>query len=252
VTVPKGTKALDGSTLAEDYVFDFNTPGPRLVHVTPGDGSTHLTPKQTFEMRFNQPVDPKEVEKATKMTANGKALAFGVERPKADVPMLVKLTPKAPLPLASKIEISVGATLKGLEGPLPAGVSKDTHVETYGPMEVKETSCSRTERKLCAPHGGVFVGLSNRVKYKDFRAHVRVEPALKLSWAKGRDDDDKVEWQSLPLDLPPATTVRVTITAGLKDEYGQVLARDHVATFTTDDEFPGVVIGLQGDVLEAA
>lgn len=252
VTVPKGTKALDGSTLPEDYVFEFKTPGPRLVHVTPGDGSTHLTPKQTFEMRFNQPVDPKEVEKATKMTANGKPLAFGIDRPKADVPMLVKLTPKSPLPLASKIEISVGATLKGLEGPLPAGVSKDTHVETYGPMDVKETSCSRTERKLCAPHGGVFVGLTNRVQYKDFRAHVRVEPALKLSWSKGRSDDDKVEWQSLPLDLPPATTVRVTITAGLKDEYGQVLAKDHVSTFTTDDEFPGVVIGLQGDVLEAA
>lgn len=252
VTVPGATKALDGSVLGKDYVFEFKTPGPRVAHVTPGDGSTHLKPKQTFEVRFNQPVDPKEVQRATKMVANGKSLAFVVERPKPDVPMLVKLVPTAPLPLASKIVISVDATLKGLEGPLPSGVSSDTHVETYGPMEVGETSCSRTEKKLCMPHGGVFVNLSNRVSYKDFRAHVRVEPVIAMKWAKGRNDDDKIEWMNLPLDLPPATTLKVTITAGLKDEYGQVLAKDHVTSLTTDDESPGVVIGLQGEVLEAA
>src|SRR5262249_42653508 len=119
VTVPGATKALDGSTLGKDYAFDFETPGPHVTGVTPGDGSTHLTPKQTFEMRFNQPVDAKEVERATKVVANGKTnVAFSLERPKADVPMLLKLVPKTPLPLASKIEIKIDKSLRGTEGPL--------------------------------------------------------------------------------------------------------------------------------------
>lgn len=254
VTVPGATKALDGSVLGKDYVFDFSTPGPHVAHVTPGDGSTHLTPKQTFEVRFNQPVDIKEVARATKMVANERTnVPFGVERPKPDVPMLVKLVPRAPLPLDSKIEIVVDATMKGTEGPLPSGEEHRTRVETYGPLAVRETSCSRTDKRLCHPHGSVFVGLSNRVSLKDLRAHVRVEPPLPIKWPKGfRSEDDKVDWTHVPIDVPPATTFRVIVTAGLKDEFGQVLATDHVTTLTTDDESPNVTIGLSGEVFEAA
>lgn len=254
VTVPGATKALDGSTLGKDYVFEFATPGPHVASVTPGDGASHLTPKQAFEVRFNQPVETKEVARATKIVANDKTnVAFAVERPKPDVPTLVKLVPRAPLPLDSKIAIVVDATLKGIEGPLPSGEESRTNVETYGPLAVRETSCSRTDKRLCHPHGSVFVGLTNRVALKDLRAHVRIDPPLPIKWPKGfRSEDDKVDWMHVPVDVPPATSFRVIVTAGLKDEFGQVLASDHVTTLTTDDESPNVTIGLSGEVFEAA
>lgn len=254
VRVPGATKALDGSTLGEDYVFSFTTARPRVVHFSPDDGATHLEPRQAFELRFNQPVDPKEVERVTTVSAfAGKTkIAFTASRPKPDVPMLVKLTPRAPLPLAAPIVVEVGAALRGEEGPLPSGVSSEARVETYGPLTVSEVSCSRDASALCSPHGGVSVDLSNRVSLADFKAHVRVEPPVPIRWSSGRDGSDKVQWLSLPVDLGPARTFRVVVTPGLRDEYGQVLAREHAVTLRTGDEAPDVRIGLVGDVFEAA
>lgn len=254
VTVPGATKALDGSTLGADYSFSFTTARPRVVHFSPGDGATHLDPKQAFELRFNQPVDPKEVERATKMTAFGgkTSIAFSASRPKPDVPMLVKLTPKAPLPLDAPIVVSVAATLRGLEGPLPSGEAREATVRTYGPLAVSEVSCSKTERKICAPHGGVYIELSNPVSFGDLKAHVRLDPPAPIRWGKGRDDSEKVQWASIPVDLGPARTFRVVVTPGLKDQYGQALPREHAVALTTDDESPSVTIGLAGTVFEAA
>lgn len=252
VTVPAGTRALGGETLAKDHSFAFQTSLPRLVRVTPGDGATHLEPKQTFELRFNQPVDPKEVQRATSVS-NGKAkLAFTVSQPDPQIPTLMKLTPSKPLPLDAKIAIATDATLRGVEGPLPSGEAHTTNVETYGPLTVHTLDCSRTAKKLCVPHGGVHLELANRVTYKELLAHVRTEPASALRWPKGRASDDKVEYASLPIELRAASTTRVIVTAGMKDEYGQTLARDFVATLAADDEAPSVAIGLQGEILEAA
>ena len=129
VTVPGETRALDGSTLGKDYVFELSTPGPKVAFVTPGDGSTHLPPKQTFEVRFDQPVDVKEVQRTASMVANEKTkIPFAVERPKPDVPMLVRLVPRGPLPLDAKIEVKVDASLHGIEGPLPSGEAHVTPV----------------------------------------------------------------------------------------------------------------------------
>jgi alpha-2-macroglobulin len=254
VTVPGATKALDGSTLGNDYVFSFTTPRPQVVHFSPGEGASHLEPKQAFEVRFNQPVDPKEVERATKITTGGgkTPIAFVASRPKPDVPMLVKLTPKAPLPLDAEIVVAVDATLRGIEGPLPSGEPRQAKVKTYGPLAVSEIVCSRLESKLCAPHGGVSVELSNRVSLDEFKAHVRVEPPLPMKWSKTRDGSDKRQWLSVPVDLGPARSFRVIVSPGMKDEYGQVLAREHAVTLTTGDEAPNVTIGLQGSVFEAA
>lgn len=254
VTVPGTTKALDGSTLGQDYTFTFTTARPRVVHFSPGDGAAHLEPKQTFELRFNQPVDPKEVERAAKISAFGgkTPIAFTASRPKADVPMLVKLTPKAPLPLAAPIVVHVAETLRGVEGPLTSGEAQEAKVETYGPLVVSTIDCSKTEKKLCYPHGGLNLELSNQVAMKDVKAHVRIEPPVPIRWSKGRDDDERTSWVHIPVDLGPARTVRVVVTPGLKDQYGQVLAREHAVTLRTDDETPNVTIGLQGDVFEAA
>ncbi len=253
VTVPAATKALDGSTLSEDYTFSFTTPRPQVVHFSPGDGASHVEPKQTFELRFNQPVDPKEVERAAKITAFGKTpIAFTASRPKTDVPMLVKLTPKAPLPLDAPITVSL-EVMRGIEGPLTSSESQGWKVQTYGPLAVSTFGCSKTDKQLCYPHGTLHLELSNRVSMKDFKAHVRIEPPLPIRWGKGSDgDDEKRSWFSIPVDLPPARSFRVVVTPGLRDEYGQVLAREQSTTIRTDDETPSVRIGLEGDVFEAA
>ena len=91
VTVPAGTRALDGSALGEAYTFAFTTPGPKVVGSTPDAGEDHVVPTAAFELRFNQPVDPKEVERATRLlvgdTKAPRAVKFAASWPTSDVKM---------------------------------------------------------------------------------------------------------------------------------------------------------------------
>jgi uncharacterized protein YfaS (alpha-2-macroglobulin family) len=255
VTVPVGTKALDGSTLATAYTFDFATPAPKLVRIEPGQGETHLRPQATFELRFNQPVDPKEVQRATKLLlAKGKAerrAAFTATWPKSDTKTLVKITPTAPLPLGTEITLAIDPSLHGMEGPLPIGEERRIEASTYGPLTASGVECSTgTPHRKCAAHGYVSVNFSNRVPYKELAAHVRVEGAP-VAWSASHGEDQLVRYASLDAKLRPAARYVAVVTAGLKDEYGQVLARDVRMPFETDDEWPSLQIGVEGTTFEA-
>ncbi len=255
VTVPAGTKALDGSVLRDTYAFTFSTPPPKVVRVQPdGQAAQHLTAGQTFELRFNQPVDPKEVERAATLFVGddrGKKAAFRATHSKEGTPTLIKLTPLAPLPLASAVFLHLDRSLHGLEGPLPVGEVEDVAMRTYGPLEVRTLNCYReTPHKKCAAKDSLDVELSNRISEKEWRAHARIDGA-ELRWQTDAADTQLSEYMRLSPKLRSARSYRLVVSAGLKDEFGQVLTRDAVLPFETDDEWPAIEVGLTGTVFEA-
>jgi hypothetical protein len=257
VTVKEGTRALDGSVLAKPYKFEFATPRPQLVRMDPGEGATHLLPTQTFDLRFNQPVDLKELERTISIMidASGKptdkSIPFVASYPKADVPTLVRLTPKSRLPLDASIGVHLDPSLHGTEGPLPIGSSVDKNMRTYGELTANGVECyASTPDKKCAARGSFSIPFSNRVSEKDAVAHIRIDPPVKVDFPK-TEADYKTSWMSLPARFRPASTYRVTITRGLKDEYGQELKKDATFTVHTGDEWPNVQIGVSGTTFEA-
>jgi alpha-2-macroglobulin len=56
VTVPKGLRSVDGSALADAYVFSFETPRPVVQGIEPHGGYRWLTPHHALAITFNQPV----------------------------------------------------------------------------------------------------------------------------------------------------------------------------------------------------
>jgi len=257
VKVPAGTTALDGSKMDKDYTFELQTPRPKVVRVHPGAGQDHLTPHATFELWTNQPVDQRAVLAGLKVQVlDGKApraIPFNVTFPKADVPTRFVVTPQKPLPLATSVELVVEG-LRGLEGPLPSEGRNVTSMRTYGPLVANDLGCSLSSvTHKCAARGGFWVSLSNRVKEAELRAHLRVDGDGKLVWPKITEAGAPgyASHFSLPIRTSAAKAFRVTLTAGLKDEYGQVLAQDRTYSMQTDDETPNVEIGVEGSVLEA-
>jgi len=260
VTIPAGTKALDGSALAKEVAYTFSTERPRLVRSVPYDGATGLSPKQTFELFFNQPVTLKSLETALKMVAkdegNPKAaarpIAFTVAYAKSDVLTHVKVVPTQPLPLDAKIEISHDRTLRGTEGTLPPDNSQSVAVHTYEPLTVQSISCSREDDKSpCRPGGGIHVQLSNAVHAKDFRAHVKLDPPRAIRWSRDSGDEQS-SWFSIPVPLKAASSVRVTIARGLVDEFKQTMKQDASVSLQVGDEPPSVRIGLRGSAFESS
>lgn len=255
VTVPAGTKALDGSALAAAYSFSFATSRPHLARVEPGEGETHLPPTATFDLRFDQPVDPREAERAVRLMVGegkaAKAASFKASSPQQDNKQLVRVAPTSPLPLDAQVAIEIDPSLRGTEGPLPIGKADPVVMRTYGPLVVKSIDCARqTQQSRCIPGASARVELSNRAPMKDVIAHVRVDPKVKLDWGAPPTDDDKRAHLAIPARMKPARAYRVTVAAGLKDEYGQTLARDASFTLEVDDLAPALEIGLEGEIFE--
>ncbi|WP_437948993.1 Ig-like domain-containing protein [Sorangium sp. So ce296] len=255
VEVPAGTRALDGSALETPYVLSFRTELPKVARVEPWSGKDDLRPDARFELRFNQPVDTAEVARSVSLTAGGRAakVAFDVRRPDPKNELLAEVVPRAPLPRDSEIELAVAASLRGREGPLPAGEEQRFSYRTYGPLRVVRTDCDRdTPQGACATEGGFSLAFSNPVRLADAKRAISVEPAVKLRWPGWLEDDAFTSHIHLGGAFAPGRSYQVRVAAGLRDEHGQALAGAATREVAFGDRWPEAQIGLTGSVFEPA
>ncbi|HEX7667852.1 MAG TPA: MG2 domain-containing protein, partial [Polyangiaceae bacterium] len=145
-------------------------------------------------------------------------------------------------------------SLRGTEGPRPLGTTRTVAMHTFGPLVSGGLDCYRdTPHKECAARDAVWLKMSNRVAQKEWRTHVSIDSGAKIAWdSYGTTSDTQLQQtMSLPARLLAGHAYNITIKAGMKDEYGQKLAKDVVIPFTTDDEWPEVEVGLTGSIFEA-
>jgi uncharacterized protein YfaS (alpha-2-macroglobulin family) len=257
VTVPAGTRALDGSTLAQDYVLKFSTPRPELVSTEPHDGSTGLKPNTRFTVRFNQPIASDEIARSLSLLVGAKQprpAAFEVRRPDPGNDKLAELVPRAPLPLDTDIALVASASLRGVEGSLPSGREVRNRYRTYGPLTIsdRDLSCSRdTPHGKCAPHAAISLTFSNPVKLADLRAAVTVTPPIAIRW-RDYGEDYASRYQVVDASFAPGRDYTIRIKGSLKDTYGQSLGRDAELRIPIDDFWPSAEVGVTGTYFEPA
>ncbi|MGH7437210.1 MAG: Ig-like domain-containing protein, partial [Polyangiaceae bacterium] len=257
VTVPAGTRSLADDVLGLAYTLRFSTMRPRVERLDPRDGSDQLLPAQTFEARFDQPVDAREVERATTLWlgegAAERKVPLHAVRPDAGNPKLVRLTPAAPLPLATSVRVTFDESLKGLEGPLPMSASQSFEMSTYGPLLVSKVSCGDADSPTkCRSNTSLEIDLANAVPLGELKSHLRVEPAAKLEWDSTEDPGDPQSEFEPSVHFRPGTRYLVTVSAGMHDRYGQTLARDLTVPIDVMDIDPAEDVGVRGSVVEAA
>lgn len=268
VTVPAGTRALDGSTLVADYSFTFATARPK-VDLGSGVDVHTLPPTPTLRMVANQPIDVRELTRATHFvsTTNKRApIAVRITPVAAPKPTSASavaagpqpsaltdtfdVTPVTPLPLATDFVLRVDAGLHGLQGPLPTLAEMDFEVSTYGPLRVQEIACSEAEDGRCAPGGSVRFVLSNPVAWKDLRDAITVSgrPAPKSVSAAYDKETTSSFWVAGP--FPAGGAVTASIRPGIKDKYGQTLQAGASKTFRVGDLPSRLELGVEGEVFE--
>jgi alpha-2-macroglobulin len=269
VTIPKGTRSLAGDVLPEAHTFEFKTELPVLeaIAVHNKDESERPLPTSQFDVHFNQVIESRVLERALVLSAASvdepkkeRSLAFTVARIRNDVagaPAAVpyseqsdfRVTPSAPLPLASRIRLHSLDSLRGTEGPLPAGKEEERVFETYGPLLANDIRCSRdTDKSPCDPRGGAGIAFSNPVVMPDAKDFIKLDPPLPLNWSKEKDTAQSL-W--LPARLRPAQSLKVTVLPGLRDIYGQVLTKEKSFTIAVGDERPYFTVGAEGTHFEA-
>lgn len=247
VTVPAGTKALDGSALQAAYNLEFKTARPSVERVEPSGAPEALEPRATFTVHFNQPVADAEVARAVSITAAGKSALFDVRRPDPKDEARATLVPRAPLPLDSEIQISSAADLRGAEGPLPAGEPRTTTFRTYGPLKIKRASCAYNDEPCEPGDGSITLEFTSYVKASDAAAAVQIDPPTPFT-ADGYGEADGPSEVWLRLKLAPSTKFRVRVRSGVRDQYGQALASAFEKELTVGPRQPDARVSIEGSI----
>jgi len=254
VEVPAEVRALDGSTLGKPYRFEFETARPALARSRPSAGEQGRTRDTKLELYFNQPIDPKQVERLGKLSATRGGykgqLGFEAVRPDSASPRRMELRPRQPLPANSAIALEIAPGLRGDEGPLVTLSPITLEFHTYGPLRVVDVFCSRKDpRERCAPRSALNIELSNPVKTRELKRLVSVTPALPLRWDSWLSDDEETTYASVAAAFKPGQSYTLRIGGQLRDRYGQTLG-NFARKMDFDDLPPTVEIGVQGDNFE--
>ena len=255
VVVPAGTRALDGTALAEPFELRFDTPAPRVVRAWPDPGSTGEQPDASIALAFDQAVPAAELERHARLRAlsagRETALAFSV-RPHPGAPERLDILPRRPLPLGSSIDFGVPAGLRGGEGQRPTASDYALRFETYGPLRVLAVRCDRqASTARCDPEGSLWLEVNNPVRMSELVQHLAVEPPLAFDWPDELDDERRYFDLPLAAGLSPRTRYRVSLTMGMRDSFGQTLAAPRVETLETGDYGTRVALPISGQVFVA-
>jgi uncharacterized protein YfaS (alpha-2-macroglobulin family) len=252
VSIPAGTRALDGTALAAPHEFAFTTPAPHVLRASPEAGARGEQPDARITLDFDQPIPVAAIQRSARLVASSsgrrEAIPFSVRQREGSSERF-EIVPRRALPLGASIALELAAGLTGSEGPRPMAQAWALRFDTYGPLRVVAVNCNIDPvAALCSPEGAIWVELSNPVTLREFVARFSVDPPLELSWPEEQDEAHRYVYLPLSRGLAPATTYRVSIAAGLPDVYGQKLGQPRQSTLSTTNYSPRVELPVSGEV----
>lgn len=270
-TVPARTPSLNGQILEKDYVFEFETPRPRVVKVQPENEARWQALDPVVLLQFNQPMDPARLagqfsfettseDGKQKVTTDANVRApeakeldafFGLEpseEVKSQFDTLVAVTPSKTLDPGHSYTLTYKKGLLGVGGPLGSAEDQRTTFSTINRFELK--SLSEEKRSDVRPDESLTFEFSNPVTYAEFAKNVTFEPALKIPESYLEDSDYASDTLYLYLRMQPRTSYKVHVAAELKDQFGNALGQARDFTFKTGDYAPGIRMPEGTAVLE--
>lgn len=248
VTVPAGTRAANGGTLASEKSWSFTTPPLTVKTSYPAKDSTQPRDSLMF-IEFDQRIDPASVLRSIRVTsgnrvlktrlatsdevkqamardwnataalreaAKDRSIAFRAVDPQTG-------SPDHALPVDARVEVSVVSGAPSAEGPNTTAKPAGFDFRTYGPLKVAEHGCNGESR--CLPYDVFEIEFSNELSEVD-HSKIRVEPAL-------AEMEIATYGSNVTIDGVKRgdTTYRVTFDKSFKDKFNQTLGRDLTLTF---------------------
>lgn len=262
--VRAGAMSALGRRLEKAVSWTFRTPAPELVRSEPADGSDQARPEDSIRLVFNAKTDTATVSKSISLREDGRAIPARVEAAAAPTQTpgnqvdafheaiersrTVVVKPARPMVPGRSYVLSLSKDLVCAEGPTPMGAAKTVRFSTYKPLEVRRVGCTWNDGKKC-PHGApLLVETNNPLQAQRLDVLLRFTPEV---------EDLKAHVQGAGIlitgDFRPSTTYKVRVLPGLKDVFGQTLAKEWTGKVSIGEAQPFVALGRQGlSVLEAA
>jgi alpha-2-macroglobulin len=255
VTVPAGTRAIDGATLAVATQATFTTRSVELAGGYPGSDARTDSP---IAVHFDQAVDPARISPFLRVTnGKGKPLAWTTispaearrawmrnpyikDDPRASDPdfasRTVLIAPARAWPPGTTIKVTLRRGAPSAEGTRLADWESVASFPIAPEFSVKGVLCGQTYRPLasgaiCPASGSLAVAFSSSIDGKSYRSNKVQIVGEKL--------DDRAHYGTNVTRSVPAPVGRryeIAIGDGLVDVYGQPLVGSRRLSFTTGQQ----------------
>lgn len=249
ITIPAGTKSVLGQPLERDFIWQFETPRPRVISHIPGNTQRYVELDHAITILFNQPVNPTSVSQFISVTEQVghevRPLQYTIETGQNANEVILKL--HGHLRKSAGVTVRTRAGLQGIEGSLPMQQDHVFRFSTYNDLFFRGV----LNEKNFHPHESLRLSFSNPVSVKSVLDRIMTDPpAPRRDWYRDTHEyySDEVH---VPLTFEPEQEYRATITPGVYDRFGQSI-RDTVRfTFRTGAFPPGVSMTRGQGVLES-
>ncbi len=241
VTVPQSLRALDGSTLAKAYTFQFTS--ERLSGEAEVIGSyERARQKQAVKLSFNQNVNFEEINDHCHFTStpegSTKAEKVTVTKP-ADSPGGIAkshtVIPTTELALSTTWTLHCAEALRGTEGELTMVGTIEDEFTTHGPL--KALGISAVEDVVPAEDLRIDLEFSNPLQKPYYISINPPVPGFPGQCHIGGSDPPNLSCAAL---LDAQTAYTVTIEAKQMDIFGQQLGAEKTFSFRTVEPDPTI------------
>ena len=250
VTVPAGTESAAGGSLAQEQSFEFATPPPKVVTLSPqGD---QILRDQIFLVEFDQRIDPSDVLETIHVKASGDdvdvrlATADEIAADETAAAMTLRaedgrwlaFRSDNELPSDAAITITVGPGTPSAEGPATTTETQTFAGRTYAALKVVRSSCAYDNQ--CPPGSQLYIefnnvlDISNNGNASDADA-VKVTPDL-----AGLSVSVNYTTVQVSGATQPNTDYTITIPGSFTDIYGQTLGKDTEVTIEVGSALPSI------------
>ena len=239
VSIPAGTKSVNGGALAKEFSFTFSTPPPTAISKYP-EGQNGLARDTMIYLAFDQKIDPAKILAVTRVTANAKPLKTRLATEQEAAGWKNSAEPGRwlavrfidnegqtanALPGDANIIVTVGPNIPSAEGPRTNPKTVSFNFRTYGALKMVNFQCGYNNK--CSPFDNWQINFSNPLDTANFkREMLTIEPAA---------PDVKAAVYGNTIQLTGIkkgrTKYTVTIDQNLKDVYGQTLGKPEQAIF---------------------
>ncbi|MDZ7337178.1 MAG: MG2 domain-containing protein [candidate division KSB1 bacterium] len=259
VKVPAGITSVSGASLAQDVVWEFETPRPELRHSSPEDGAVGVLLETEVVLYFNMPMSPARATPflVWRESKSGRAVQWTVRHPtsreidrdwrvQGDSTTVLVLSPKTRLRRQTSYEVVLREGLLAAQGELGLTRNERFTFQTYGDLRLLEMR----QQVQHNPQEALSFKFSNPVTPAELVKHIHFTPPVEIpeSYFERSYPAEVIE---LWLPLLPDTTYQVALDDSLADIHGNRLPKPVRLTFSTGP-YPSTLIMTSGPgVMEA-
>src|SRR5579859_5298114 len=240
--VAAGLQDTTGGLLKDDFVWHFGTQAPAVVSSIPAFNAINFLLTDPISITFNQPMDHASIQTSFHLQPKGGADLPGQIKWSSD-DLTMGFYPAQNLPLGANLQATVAASAKSAGG-ASLGADYTVLFSTVKPPAIVSTDPADGNQSADS-RSGFRVFFSSPMDLSSLDAHIDILPKPTQVYTSWSDNDLSY---FLGWDLQASTDYTVTLSPGMKDPYGNVIATGKTVKFHTAPLEPAFFFNSQGDV----